>query len=113
MNETEFNEVIIKGSKKACPPFESEEDLELDNWLATTFGRHFAGTEVEIEELPHVCPHCDVPDHYHDSTTVAKRRLNTAYVNDESNWFVSCKACYDDLYAMYEEQWKDYYSGAL
>jgi hypothetical protein len=45
------------------------------------------------------------------TATIEKRRLNTAYCDEEQNWITSCQECYDDLYAMYEEQWKDYYSG--
>jgi hypothetical protein len=40
-----------------------------------------------------------------------KRRLNTKYVNDESNWLTSCGECYEETYQYYADLWADYYAG--
>jgi hypothetical protein len=42
-----------------------------------------------------------------------RRRLNTAYVNEESNWLTSCQECYDEACDHYAELWNDYYGGLL
>lgn len=53
-----------------------------------------------------VCPCCEqlMPD-------VRKRRKNTAYVNDESNWLICCGACFQDMLEYYAELWDTYYYG--
>jgi len=45
--------------------------------------------------------------------TVEKRRLNTQYGDDESNWLKSCIECYAERVEYYAERWAEYYSGCL
>lgn len=40
-------------------------------------------------------------------------RRNTAYYKDEMNWGYAAKCCIEEENAMYEEMWRDYYSGIL
>jgi len=49
------------------------------------------------------CPRCE-----RTMTGVNWRRLNTAYVDEESNWFYSCRDCYGDAVEHYEQMWKEY-----
>jgi len=42
-----------------------------------------------------------------------RRRMNTAYTNEESNFAFVCEDCYKEIYDHYEEMWKDYYGGLL
>lgn len=44
---------------------------------------------------------------------VERRRLNTAYVNEESNYMTSCIFCYLEAYKYYEDLWADYYASIL
>ena len=34
---------------------------------------------------------------------IKRRRLNTEYANDESNYMTSCKYCYDEQCSYYQE----------
>lgn len=47
------------------------------------------------------------------SLNVERRRLNTAYVDDELNYITCCIFCYITAYKQYEELWKDYYASIL
>lgn len=49
---------------------------------------------------------CDRMDAY-------KRRQNTAYVNDESNWVVMYDDCFEENCKYWDEMWKEYYSDCL
>lgn len=40
-----------------------------------------------------------------------RRRLNTAYINDRYNWFVSCEDCYYETCEYYSEMWDELYRG--
>ena len=42
-----------------------------------------------------------------------RRRLNTAYVNDEQNYIISCLSCYRETIEYYKERWHDYYSSLM
>lgn len=44
---------------------------------------------------------------------IAKRRLNTAYPDDASNWMLSCGECFEEARAYYAERWTDYYNEVL
>ena len=88
-------------------------DPELKNWLNTTFGKFFAGETVNDVPLPTNCPICGQPDHSSGTAVVANRRLNTSYVDDEKNWLISCKECFDRMFYQYEEMWADYYANCL
>ena len=37
-------------------------------------------------------------------------RMNTAYLEEESNYSVGCKHCQKECFDYYEELWNDYYS---
>ena len=54
------------------------------------------------------CPCCerDMPD-------VERRRRNTAYVDDELNYLVSCGECHARDLEYYQELWDDYWRGRL
>lgn len=47
------------------------------------------------------------------SFTVKRRRLNTAYVDEESNYLTSCLSCYWETVDYYQDLWDDYYSSIL
>ena len=101
MKREEFNKAIIEGKGA------TEDDPEIQNWVATQFGRHFAGVEAESEDaLPETCQ-CGRAEN------IARRRLNTAYADDEQNWLVSCLNCFEQEVEMYEEMWADYWSMVL
>ncbi len=51
------------------------------------------------------CPCC----HAH-CLGVKRRRLNTAYPNDESNFLESCGPCHQDAVEHYAELWDEYYN---
>lgn len=57
---------------------------------------------------PEKCHFCDK-----QSYTVERRRLNTQYVDDASNWLTSCAACYADQEEYYAERWAEYYNGCM
>lgn len=44
---------------------------------------------------------------------VIKRRMSTAYVNDASNFMVSCEDCYQASEEVWAEMWQEYWSGCL
>ncbi len=51
------------------------------------------------------CPFTGVP--FEHQGLVLRRRLNTAYVDDERNFITSCWACFADTWNLYEQQWID------
>ena len=52
-----------------------------------------------------ICQLCD-----RESDNIAKRRLNTRYVDDRSNWMESCHECYQDRVDHYRDLWNEYYN---
>ncbi len=44
---------------------------------------------------------------------IISRRLNTLYEDMQSNKMVSCELCFEEVWDMYEDQWKEYYAGRL
>ena len=36
---------------------------------------------------------------------VMNRQLNTRYVHEESNWLFSCRACFEQAWADYDDMW--------
>jgi hypothetical protein len=40
-------------------------------------------------------------------------RMNTAYVNEESNYAIGCKYCQQESYEYYQELWDDYWGSRL
>jgi len=45
----------------------------------------------------------------HAGREIRNRPLNTCYVLEELNWIYSCRECYEDAVAYYNELWCDYY----
>ena len=62
------------------------------------FGAEFVGI---------VCPCC------HAFSRVDRRRLNTAYVDDERNYLESCRDCFEAEVEHYADLWADYYSDCM
>lgn len=54
-----------------------------------------------------ICSNC------YSTDKVERRRLNTMYHNEESNWLTSCEVCYDEAYEHFADQWREYYQGRL
>ena len=107
MNTTDdFNKTVIQS-------IGSLGDDDGDNWIATTFGKRAAGFQVSDEMLPERCPLCGQPDYDSGQAVIAKRRLNTAYVDDKKNWLVSCESCFEERVAEYQEMWDEYWSMVL
>lgn len=52
---------------------------------------------------PAFCERCEVSDE-----TVIRRRLNTAFVDEEKNYSTLCQSCYDEECAYWQERWNDY-----
>lgn len=44
-------------------------------------------------------------------TDLKRRRLNTAYYDEESNYMCSCGDCYQEAHDQYEDMWAEYNSG--
>lgn len=42
-----------------------------------------------------------------------KRRMNTQYENEESNYCEVCKECYEEIEEYWEERWAEYNAGRL
>ena len=61
------------------------------NWLHNLFGW---------------CPHCMM--WFQDG--VKRRRQNTAYEDDESNFVVACKNCFEEIQEYWAERWAEYHS---
>ena len=51
------------------------------------------------------CPHCHA-----SCLDVKRRRLNTAYPNDESNHLESCGSCFQDAIEYYSDLWGEYHN---
>lgn len=45
--------------------------------------------------------------------TIERRRMNTQYNDDESNFIESCIECYAESVEYYAERWAEYYSGCM
>lgn len=62
-----------------------------------------AGIEiVDGEERKGVCNVCGT-----EKETIANRRKNTRYFDEESNWYESCLECYKDMIEYYNELWSN------
>lgn len=62
---------------------------------------------TDMPELK-TCPCCGTV-----SDTVERRRMNTAYADEESNYLTSCLACFEMSEDYWRERWADYYGGLL
>ena len=49
----------------------------------------------------------------HYTKDVRRRRMNTMYAHDESNWIICCAECFSEAEQYWAEQWEDYYSMVL
>lgn len=65
-----------------------------------------AGLRIcKTEPATSVCPCCQ-----REQLDVARRRRNTAYVNEELIWLEPCGECFEIDTAAFQEQWDDYYN---
>lgn len=44
---------------------------------------------------------------------VQRRRMNTQYADNESNYVECCLECFRDIEEGWAEQWRDYWAGRL
>jgi predicted nucleic acid binding AN1-type Zn finger protein len=51
------------------------------------------------------CPYCRTIFHY-----PKRRRMNTQYAKEESNWVTCCKPQFDEIQEYWKERWADYWS---
>lgn len=65
-------------------------------------------TTGELQAQSVTCQQCE-----QESTTVERRRQNTAYADEESNWVTVCEKCFEKIQENWEEMWEDYYAGRL
>jgi hypothetical protein len=54
------------------------------------------------------CPCCGINKPY-----VLRRRQNTAYEDEESNYVECCEDCFEQIESYWEERWQEYYSQVL
>lgn len=47
------------------------------------------------------------------SKHIGRRRTNTKYKDDNSNWLISCRPCFEKAEEYWAERWADYYNGLL
>ena len=45
--------------------------------------------------------------------TIERRRQNTMYEDDESNYVTCCAECFEEIEAYWQERWDEYNSGRL
>jgi len=50
------------------------------------------------------CDKCGFP-----GGTVRRRRMNTQYHDDESNFCVACEQCFEEIQEEWHEKWQEYY----
>jgi len=64
----------------------------------------FPSAPMLYGEQPRRCPVCR-----RWARDLSNRRLNTMYVEDASNWMLSCSGCYEMAYRNYADQWAEYW----
>lgn len=84
------------------------DDIERHRIATTTAHLVERGLDISEPTKLTVCPCCE-----QEKPDIRKRRKNTAYVNEESNWLVSCDECFQDTVAYYAELWADYYADCM
>ena len=68
-----------------------------------------ARKELEkISENNNICPMCGI-----EKYDIHYRRMNTAYIEDDSNYITVCKDCFDEVEGIWKERWQEYYAGVL
>ena len=83
---------------------QAESEAALEAMLLSYWTPQSVGKVREAVE----CPGCEQM-----KTTVERRRRNTAYADDASNFLTVCRECQDEDDAYYAERWADYYAGCL
>jgi hypothetical protein len=53
-----------------------------------------------------VCCRCDQPN-------ASRRRMNTAYEDEELNWTTQCDECFELTQEEWQDMWDDYYRSRL
>ena len=53
---------------------------------------------------------CQDFNHPCDSDEAERYRMNTQYIDEESNYMVLCKDCQKDSDECWQEMWEEYYS---
>ena len=75
------------------------------HFLATRTARAVqAGLDISEPSQQAECLGC------HRVTAVRRRRMNTAYVNEESNWVTCCDECFAETVEHFADLWATYYS---
>lgn len=86
------------------------QDFDLEKWRLERLEVNLISSGIaEIrdgEEFLGTCENCPLPQ----PRLLAKRRKNTMYAEEESNWIVSCAECYERVVEYYNELWSEYYS---
>jgi hypothetical protein len=57
---------------------------------------------------PERCPCCGLWSH-----DVELRRMNTQYVDENSNYLTSCLPCFKESEEYWAERWNEYYAGCV
>ena len=64
-----------------------------------------------IKKLMNAIGWCDYCNKIHPFRIgIKKRKLNTAYVDDEQNWMISCLPAFLETVGYYKEKWEEYYA---
>lgn len=67
-----------------------------------------AGLRIEEDVSVVICPYCK-----REGEDIKKRRKNSAYVDDNRNYTVSCLSCYEETVEYYSDMWADFWSGVM
>lgn len=62
-----------------------------------------------FEKIFGYCPMCDK----WFCKGVKRRRQNTAYQDEESNYVTVCPICFEEIQENWAEMWKDYWSSRI
>jgi hypothetical protein len=65
--------------------------------------------EISHFDKPHEqCIRCELR-----TSSVHRRRMNTAYENDDSNFTVQCDYCFEESEKDWADMWHEYHSGCI
>ncbi len=84
-------------------------DIERHRSNTTLANMMNAGFRIEPETKGKgICPCCkkEVDD-------LAKRKLNTAYVEEDRNWLTSCGDCFEETVSHYSNLWAEHYNSIM
>jgi len=81
-------------------------DKELEKLRFKLVIPHLVQAGLDLSQLSDSasCPVCG------SCTNIRRRRLNTNYYEEESNWMISCIECFNDIVAQYADIWSEYYA---